>query len=254
MIRTNSEGDSLFAIDFEFGGGGDIRSVAMNPEGYISFCGGVNNCGFIYMYDPNGVQLWRHIYDDFVGGDQYSVVALDDGTFTSYGVLWNTGGQLLHYGVDDSVLWRTSFPYDTIYPYDWSHDKCLIRTADHGYAMCGENTFAKTDSLGRVTVAADDYTIPPIDNGISISAYPNPFNPSTTVSFTLDSPESCTVNIYNTRGQLVRQLASGRFDTGDHSVTWDGSDDHGLPQSTGVYLIRLQAGTKTMMKRVTLLK
>jgi flagellar hook assembly protein FlgD len=88
----------------------------------------------------------------------------------------------------------------------------------------------------------------------SLTAYPNPFNPSTTVSFTLDNPESCTVNIYNTRGQLVRQLASGRFDTGDHSVTWDGSDDHGLPQSTGVYLIRLQAGTKTTMKRVTLLK
>jgi flagellar hook assembly protein FlgD len=79
--------------------------------------------------------------------------------------------------------------------------------------------------------------------------YPNPFNPETTIAFYL--PEECEVElgIYNLRGQLVEKLVSDAMVAGEHAVNWDGCN-----AGSGIYLVRLQAGGKTEMRKVVMVK
>jgi hypothetical protein len=84
--------------------------------------------------------------------------------------------------------------------------------------------------------------------------HPNPFNPSTTISFTLSSPGQAELDVYSSTGQKVCTLISGNQTAGTHSVVWDGRDDSRKAVSSGVYLSRLQMGDKVAFGRMLLLK
>lgn len=83
---------------------------------------------------------------------------------------------------------------------------------------------------------------------------PNPFNPDTVIRFALDTPKEAELAIYDVRGRLVRTLADGVFDAGEHSLHWNGTDDDGTPVSSGVYLLRLNAGQQSLTRMINLLK
>ncbi len=85
--------------------------------------------------------------------------------------------------------------------------------------------------------------------------YPNPFNPSTTISFSLAHDNTQVgVNIYNLKGQRVRQLAHASYAPGQHYLIWDGADDGGRTLSSGIYLIELKAGAYRRAAKVMLAK
>ena len=84
---------------------------------------------------------------------------------------------------------------------------------------------------------------------VSIVVYPNPFNPETTVSFSLPIGSQATVDIYDIRGQRVERICDRRFSAGEHSLVWN-ADRFG----SGVYLVRMNADGHSVTKRVTLLK
>lgn len=81
------------------------------------------------------------------------------------------------------------------------------------------------------------------------TAYPNPFNPSTTLSFTLDRGMRITLEAYSATGQKIAALTGGFFPAGSHSVKWGAS---GL--ASGVYCIRLSGGGKSAFAKVMLVK
>jgi hypothetical protein len=83
---------------------------------------------------------------------------------------------------------------------------------------------------------------------------PNPFNPSTTIRFSVR--EACDVDlaVYDARGALVRRLADGRAAGGVHSVEWNGLDERGKTASSGVYFCRLKAGKETSSRTMILLR
>jgi hypothetical protein len=81
------------------------------------------------------------------------------------------------------------------------------------------------------------------------SAYPNPFNPSTTVSYTLARPMQVELSVYNLLGQQVRTLAFGLQDAGEHSVPFIAGE-----LASGVYVVELQAGGHSQTQKVLLLK
>lgn len=83
---------------------------------------------------------------------------------------------------------------------------------------------------------------------------PNPFNPSTVISFTLAESGPAELQVFNLRGQNVRRLVAGSLESGDHSVTWDGRDDGGARVPSGVYFYKLRAGDFEGMQRMVLLK
>lgn len=83
---------------------------------------------------------------------------------------------------------------------------------------------------------------------------PNPFNPSTTIRFTTSARTHTTVAIYDAAGRRVRTLVDRMLPAGRHDVDWDGRDEHGALQSSGVYFYRLQAGNRAESKKMVLLK
>jgi flagellar hook assembly protein FlgD len=86
-------------------------------------------------------------------------------------------------------------------------------------------------------------------------SYPNPFNPSTRISFDLPRPERVTLKIYDLTGRLVRVLVDeDSLPAGRHEATWQGRDDHGRKVAAGVYLYRLEAGTYQHSRSMTLVK
>ena len=87
-----------------------------------------------------------------------------------------------------------------------------------------------------------------------IGSFPNPFNPSTTISFTMTRSGSAELAVYSMTGQKVRTLVSGPFSNGTHTVVWDGYDYSGKPVSSGVYLSRLTAGKQTATGKMLLMK
>ena len=81
------------------------------------------------------------------------------------------------------------------------------------------------------------------------AAYPNPFNPSTTVSLTVPSADYVSVKVYNLMGQVVGVLADGMMEANVHSFTWDASN-----MSSGVYLIKAESSSSVDIQKVLLVK
>lgn len=86
------------------------------------------------------------------------------------------------------------------------------------------------------------------------SPAPNPFNGSVTVRYGLPEAGPVTLTVYNAIGQPVRTLVGGSRDAGLYAVIWDGRDDGGRPVASGVYLVRMVAGTAKMTAKVSLVR
>jgi hypothetical protein len=85
--------------------------------------------------------------------------------------------------------------------------------------------------------------------------YPNPFNPSTTISYDLPRDSVVHLEVFDMRGRLVRTLRDGVKETaGNRNAIWKGRDDRGRHVSGGVYMCRLRAGEYTAIKPMTLIK
>ncbi len=84
--------------------------------------------------------------------------------------------------------------------------------------------------------------------------YPNPFNPSTTFSYTLGEPGRVSLKVYNTLGQLVKTIVDQEQVQGHHEAVWDGRNEAGGIVSSGIYIYRMTAGSYVETKRMLLLK
>ena len=86
------------------------------------------------------------------------------------------------------------------------------------------------------------------------NAYPNPFNPVTTLKYDLSKDEWVTITIYDLLGNVVNNLVNGNQSSGYKSVQWNGTNDQGHPVSAGVYLYSIEAGEFRKTKKMILLK
>jgi len=84
--------------------------------------------------------------------------------------------------------------------------------------------------------------------------FPNPFNPSTTISYQLPTSSDVRLEIYNLKGQLVKTLVNARQDCGYHSITWNGTDANNLNVASGVYFYRLCSSGKNVTRKMLLMK
>jgi len=84
--------------------------------------------------------------------------------------------------------------------------------------------------------------------------YPNPFNPITSISFSLPVNSAVTVDIYNVKGQQVTTLTASDLSAGVHSITWNGTDETGKTVGSGVYMYRLTANKQTLTGKMLMMK
>lgn len=82
---------------------------------------------------------------------------------------------------------------------------------------------------------------------------PNPFNPSTTISYALAQPGRVTLSVYNILGQKIQTLVEGWQSAGEHTVVWDGTAN-GRSAASGVYIYELHHGNQVERKKMLLLR
>ncbi len=103
-------------------------------------------------------------------------------------------------------------------------------------------------------IGVDPDDLPEVTGTVLHGAYPNPFNPSTTISFSLPESGDVTLDIYNIRGEKVKHLLSEHRDAGKHLVPWDGFNDKGCAVASGIYFARLATDDSILTQKMLLLK
>ncbi len=110
------------------------------------------------------------------------------------------------------------------------------------------------DFSGLPTLVGNDNPTAPEVVGFDLTNYPNPFNPTTNISFNLPAKSDVTLAVYNVKGQLVKTIVNSKLDSGEQTFTWNGNDNTDKPVSSGVYFYKLQVGDNTETHKMLMLK
>jgi len=86
------------------------------------------------------------------------------------------------------------------------------------------------------------------------SNYPNPFNPSTTIKFSIPTDGNVKLTIYNIKGQVVKELINKEMSAGQHNIVWNGTDSSYCQVSSGLYYARIEQGSTIKHHKMMLLK
>jgi len=108
------------------------------------------------------------------------------------------------------------------------------------------------NEINYITLSYSESSLPNQYN--LIKNYPNPFNPSTTISFSLAQGGDVTLNIYDISGRLVVRLLDQNLESGQHRVNWSGIDSYGEKVSAGMYMYSLQTKGTTISNKMILMK
>jgi len=253
-VKTNSQGDTLWTSLFDNVGENDTgNSIIEDSNNNLLIIGETKeNYNYTYplliSYNCFGDTLRSTILPNT--GLGLSLLENTEGSFTCYS--WtgsNTLTRLFQIDFEHDILWDKQL---TFWPAEG--DRCFREVDGIGYICCGRDNFG----LGPIYLALtdEDGDVEFYENQIPISEiklinYPNPFNPAgagrspgTAISYQLSEVSSVSLQIYNIRGQHVKTLVNEIEPAGEHSVIWDGTDNHGKPVPGGVYLYNLEIDGK----------
>ena len=131
--------------------------------------------------------------------------------------------------------------------------ECILVVCDEGLTnVDGVCTLVCDDGLtnvdGECTSLNNSEIIFPTIYNLS-SPYPNPFNPTTTISFSIPQSDLVSINVYDIKGELVTELINEQLHIGYHSIDWNGTN-----QSSGMYLVRMESGEYVETQKLLLVK
>jgi hypothetical protein len=163
-------------------------------------------------------------------------------------------------GGADVIIGDNSSPLGTWTRYEVSATAPALTDSVDAFILFTQGVFLEDGAIFVDDVEFTDDVVTGIDDTPSARGaklrqnVPNPFNPSTRISFDLAQRENVSISVYDVKGRLVNTLYSGQLGAGPHSVEWDGTSAEGTRVSSGVYLYVLQTSTETIARRMVLLK
>ncbi len=185
----------------------------------------------------SSIKFWARSYVDDYGLERFKVGISNNTTPSSFTII--SGPNYIQAPVE----W-TEYTYQITQPGPlYIGIQCLSNDA---FFFCVDD----------VTVAGNDVNDPevPVVATALHNNYPNPFNPETTISYSVKDREPVTLEIYNIKGQLVKTLVKGIQEPGNHTIVWNGTDDNGRSVSSGVYYYKMQAGKYSSTKKMIMMK
>ena len=212
----------------------------------------------LYNNDGYSFNLWENALVNI----SHSLIEGGDGNVNYYYPLavvnWLEGN------LDEDPLWQNSGEF----PYSLSAGSPCIDTGTLDlppgielpeYDLAGNpRIFGETIDMGAYEwqgVGVENNKLHPATAGYKMINHPNPFNPTTTISFSLPKEEEIELSIYNIKGQKVKTLYSGISEEGKHLVIWNGIDSNGKTVSSGIYFYKLNVNGKIeVVKKCLLLK
>ncbi len=189
---------------------------------------------FPYIDYTNDTQIGLMNYSGFINiGDYF------EGTVTSYLIEANPMPIVPFLLIEEGVI---NFTEEVKSNYE------LTITANSG-----ENNVNGMLHIRAFENVGDSENTQTIDK-LNLTNYPNPFNPSTTISFTLDKQDNVELSIYNLKGQRISTLTDRILTEGNHTVNWNGIDKQNRQVTSGVYFVRLKTSNLEMTRKIILIK
>jgi hypothetical protein len=130
----------------------------------------------------------------------------------------------------------------------------------HGrFAYSGSTNSGEIDALALAQVLGKQSTVSVLKNlpdqhKLTLTNFPNPFNPETTIRYNLPRSSHVTITIYSLLGQKIITLFDGKKAAGNYSIKWDGKNELGRVVPSGIYVYKLEDGKVTQDKRMILLR
>jgi len=222
------------------------------------------------LIDDDGIWCGTDSGLSFFSGSSWTTYTTADGVVHDYvkslafgvnGDLWVSAGFAAGTGFEVPCEYST---YGGISHFEhgvwtnYTEDDGLVRNsvssiavAPDGSVWCGTHCGCSIFTPDAVSV---DETIPETFPLIINGNYPNPFNPETTLDFTISGETILNLTIRNMLGQNVRTLSSGRFIPGNYKVIWDATDDNGEPVSSGLYFGVYDTGSILKSHKITVVR
>ncbi len=176
---------------------------------------------------PTSAVIVDPLYPDriYIGNDIGIFVSLDGGS----------NWQDYNEGLPEAVM---------VFDLSISPTNRKLRVATHG------NGAYERDLIENLVNIAEKKIYP--DNFHLYQNFPNPFNPTTEISYMLQERSLVQVKVYNTLGQEIKTLVNSVQFPGRYSVTWDGTNNQNSRVSSGIYFYRLSVGNRSLLKSMTL--
>lgn len=148
-----------------------------------------------------------------------------------------------------------------LYRYDYGRTSAKY-TELSAWNQTDKRGFHAPDKFGRVIFSGEVAGTPTMVSQGSefpgslkiLRNYPNPFNLSTAIEYSVPSPGIVTLDIFNITGQKVQTLFSGQLPAGVYRMVWEGKNENGTPAPSGIYFSRLTRGEAVSARRMLLLK
>ncbi|MCP4566315.1 MAG: T9SS type A sorting domain-containing protein [FCB group bacterium] len=237
-----------------------VRAADLNNDGYpdiIATNGGSssvsillgNMCGVFppeVRYNTGGSVPTVAIPADLDGDGDLDIAVSHYGT-SVVGVLQNNGNGTFTYPV--------TFPAGegcwSVCAADIDGDND-IDLASAGYKSWDVSVFINGQN-SHTTADDNDFVLLP--NNYSISQnHPNPFNPATTIDFTLPKQSYVTIEVFNLLGERIRTLLNESKSAGQHAIVWNGTDENNQSVASGIYLYRIMAEDFIQARQMILMK
>jgi FlgD Ig-like domain len=249
VAKTDAYGDTLWTKTYDAYGNWDQGNCVIETnDSNIMLTGGLasqTQKGFIWLLDSFGNTIWFEEVDSTIGWEHWSLAEYQENEYIAF---CGFNYDCKFYGFDGnySILWEIENIGGA------SGDRCFC--VDGEYIIWPEtgSSFILHKAIPDL-ISVNDKTINEVE--LLLSNYPNPFNPTTTIEFSIQHNSKIELSIYNIKGQRVKILAQNNFTKGSHSIIWDGIDESGKYVSSGIYYYKLEANGKTeVFKKCLLLK
>jgi hypothetical protein len=239
VLKISAAGDSLWQRYYNPGVRGSATAIEPVPGGGFLLGGWANTPSVpcLLRLAEDGSLLWQRNYPSESNGQVRSIAPTSDGGWII------TTNEVLRTNADGDTLWTKTFLF--------FFAEQAYQLPDGSYMIGGSDFYAFTH-LARL--APEPLDVPPVAHAspphdFSLSAFPNPFNPATTIAFTLPQAGFTTLRVYDILGREIAILSNGRLEAGEHNLTFNGSS---LP--SGLYFARLNSGAFTSTQKLLLLK
>ncbi len=178
------------------------------------------------------------------------------------------GMEQLQVGISDGSLEIGDFEFLTgstpvLVPEEW---ECYSYSLDQ-YSGAEIRIGILSNSTGTFMLMLDDFLVSnpgatvheeeqlQVQNTTNLyTNYPNPFNPTTNISFSVSSKSMVQIAIYNVKGQRIKTLCSEILDKGEHDIIWDGKDENNNPVTSGIYFCKMKNGSIVLTNKMVLMK
>ena len=207
---------------------------------YVSdWYGGLKILNISNPSDPYLVNTLLPHYDSLI----YAKPIIYDNKLIISDAYWN---EILVYNLSNPA-----FP-DLFYSFKWNRLSAELAVNEDYLITANDDSGFTILDINNLTPVSENVIT---KEKMLLTNYPNPFNPSTTIEFSILYSSKVELSIYNIKGQKVKTLYSGIEEEGKHSILWNGKDTNDKPVSSGIYFYKLNVNGKTeAVKKCLLLK